>query len=59
MDSRFRLDKTHAALDCAACHKPERIDGKEIVRYRPMGMECSDCHGSQSNPLRRGVKEPR
>jgi len=45
-DSRFALDDTHARLDCAACHRPTRTrDGRELVRYRPLGIVCADCHG--------------
>ncbi len=58
-DSRFRLDKTHGALDCAECHKKERINGKVAVRYRPLGTTCADCHGSHNNPLRRRKRSGR
>ncbi|HEX6882994.1 MAG TPA: cytochrome c3 family protein [Planctomycetota bacterium] len=44
-DSRFALDATHAALECAACHVPWPLPGGgEAVRYRPLGTECVDCH---------------
>ncbi|MDF1798305.1 MAG: cytochrome c3 family protein [Planctomycetota bacterium] len=43
----FALDAKHAALDCAACHRPWPLpDGREVVRYRPLGRDCKDCHGS-------------
>ena len=44
-DARFALDAKHDALDCGACHVPSRTrDGREAVRYRPLGRECADCH---------------
>ncbi|MGQ0614486.1 MAG: hypothetical protein ACT4PV_12190 [Planctomycetaceae bacterium] len=52
LDSRFPLDKTHAAVACASCHKPVREGNATFVRYRPMGRECADCHGQQEDPLR-------
>jgi len=49
-DSRFPLDDRHAALDCAACHKPwplpDSLGGGTAVRYRPLGLTCKDCHGT-------------
>lgn len=45
--SRFPLDEVHARLACAACHRPARTkDGRELVRYRPLGTACADCHGA-------------
>ena len=44
-DSRFALDETHAALECASCHVPWPLPGGgEAVRYKPLGTECADCH---------------
>jgi hypothetical protein len=44
-DSRFALDEVHAALECAACHVPWPLPGGgEAVRYKPLGVECADCH---------------
>lgn len=46
-DSRFALDEQHATLACAACHRAYPIQGGGfVVRYRPLGTECRDCHGS-------------
>ena len=46
-DSRFMLDGAHIKVECNQCHKPvKRSDGSEMVVYKPLGMECSDCHGS-------------
>lgn len=45
-DARFALDANHRKLDCAACHKPwPTADGRSVVRYKPLGVECADCHG--------------
>jgi len=44
-DSRFALDEVHKDLDCAACHGEFAWpDGSRTVLYRPLGMECADCH---------------
>jgi hypothetical protein len=45
-DARFALDENHRKLDCSACHKPwPTADGRSVVRYKPLGVECADCHG--------------
>ncbi len=56
IDSRFRLGQAHAKLACATCHTPMRFGDREVVRYRPIPHQCSDCHESQKDPLRRGGK---
>jgi hypothetical protein len=43
--TRFPLDGAHANTACAQCHVTESSGGKQIVRYRPLGIECTDCHG--------------
>lgn len=44
-DSRFALDEVHAKLECAVCHVPWPLPGGgEAVRYKPLGIECADCH---------------
>ena len=44
--TRHPLDEQHATLDCATCHRPVDVGGgNTIVRYRPLGTSCSDCHG--------------
>ena len=53
LDSRFRLGPQHKHVACTQCHKKERIGDKEVVRYRPIPRKCTDCHGSQDDPLRR------
>ena len=41
--ARFVLDGAHREVTCSACHLPDPVDG--IVRYRPLGTACEDCHG--------------
>lgn len=53
LDSRFALDETHAGVECAACHRAEVVAGVEVVRYRPLGSECADCHGLNGDVLRK------
>jgi len=43
-DSRFALDEDHAKLACAACHKPIEVAGRPVVRFKPLGVQCADCH---------------
>lgn len=44
-DSRFALDGVHARLDCVACHLQTQLpDGRTVVHYVPLGVECRDCH---------------
>lgn len=45
IDSIFKLDRDHRDLNCAACHKPQRLPGGgTAVRYKPLGDKCGDCH---------------
>ncbi len=47
----FALDGAHDRLACAACHRPYKLrDGRVVVRYRPLGTSCKDCHGSTAKP---------
>jgi hypothetical protein len=46
--TRFPLTGAHADVPCASCHKKERFpDGSMVVRYRPLGIECRDCHANR------------
>ena len=47
--TRFPLTGKHEAVACAQCHKTETIGGKIVVRYKPLGVKCEDCHGSMPN----------
>lgn len=56
-DARFALGEAHAALACDACHATEQRSALAFVRFRPLGMECTDCHGSNAEVLLR--RQPR
>lgn len=49
IDSQFALDDSHASLECAACHKPTRVKDRRVIRYRPLGTNCADCHGMKTD----------
>lgn len=42
--TRFPLDKVHAPVACAKCHPSYPVGEAKIVRYRPLGVLCGDCH---------------
>jgi hypothetical protein len=43
--TRFKLDGAHADVSCESCHKVEtRADGHTFRRYKPLGLQCRDCH---------------
>ncbi len=49
--TRFPLTGAHANVPCASCHAKERFpDGSLVVRYRPLGIECRDCHANRGDP---------
>ncbi len=51
-DTRFALDAAHAKLACSACHVAQPVaGGAAVVRYRPLGTRCEDCHAT---PKKRG-----
>jgi hypothetical protein len=56
-DARFALGQAHAALACDACHATEQRSALAFVRFRPLGRECTDCHGSNAEVLLR--RQPR
>ncbi|MDP2470280.1 MAG: cytochrome c3 family protein [Candidatus Palauibacterales bacterium] len=42
----YPLDGAHEEVACSECHKTEpRPGGGTMIRYRPLGSECTDCHG--------------
>jgi predicted CXXCH cytochrome family protein len=44
--TRYPLDGAHEEVECTACHATEATpSGDQVVRYRPLGMLCRDCHG--------------
>ncbi len=48
--SSFLLEGKHASAECSACHFPELIEGREVVRYKPLPTACSDCHRAPETP---------
>ena len=46
--SGFALDGAHEPLSCASCHASEPGESGSFVRYRPLGSDCTDCHGGVS-----------
>lgn len=55
LESRFPLDEAHEAVSCGGCHEPvDELGG--AVRYRPLSMECVDCHGVHEKALRKRKK---
>lgn len=52
-DARFKLDKTHARLECAKCHRSYDLpNGGRVVRYKPLGTTCGDCHSAGASRSR-------
>jgi len=45
-DSAYALDGAHAKVGCAACHPTETRAGARVVRYKPIGKACRDCHAA-------------
>ena len=42
----YSLDGAHEDVACTACHPSEPVPaGGYLIRYRPLGSECTDCHG--------------
>jgi hypothetical protein len=47
-DSVFRVDGAHESVPCAGCHRLEKMQGQDVVRYRPLPVDCKACHGESS-----------
>jgi hypothetical protein len=45
--ARFPLDGAHVGVACEDCHPTERVDGSELVRYRPLRTDCAACHAAR------------
>lgn len=45
--TRYPLDGAHDQVPCASCHLVEQVGSPTMVRYSPLGTECSDCHGGR------------
>jgi hypothetical protein len=54
--TKFRLGDAHERVACDACHKPVRVGGREVKKYRPMRSRCVDCHASQKKRYRRETR---
>jgi hypothetical protein len=46
-ETSYPLDGAHARLACAACHRKETRAGATVLRFKPLGKACKDCHGAQ------------
>lgn len=43
--SRFKLDSAHRNVACKECHPTVALPNqKRIIQYKPLRMECRDCH---------------
>lgn len=48
-DSKYPLTGKHLKVDCDKCHfvptdAKEKVEGRLVVRYRPLEQKCSSCH---------------
>lgn len=57
LESRFPLDEAHEQVACSGCHTWD--EAAALVRYRPLPMECVDCHGEHERALRRRRRSKR
>ncbi|MGO9481189.1 MAG: cytochrome C [Candidatus Kryptoniota bacterium] len=44
--SSFALTGKHADVPCSKCHASVVMNGKETVKYKPLGNKCTDCHSA-------------
>ena len=44
-DSKFSLEGAHEKVACEACHMTVAEAGVTFRQFKPLGSECSDCHG--------------
>ena len=54
-DSRFALDANHDKLACSSCHRSVQTERGPMIRYKPLGTNCGDCHVA----VPKARKEPR
>jgi hypothetical protein len=52
-DSRFPLDEQHRNLACVKCHKTYESKAGPVVRFKPLGITCGDCHQLGAKGIRR------
>lgn len=57
-DSRYALDAQHQKLECAACHRPLQVGGRSVIRYKPLGVQCADCHDPRGPRPASGGQSP-
>ncbi len=50
-DSRYRLEGAHAKVPCGECHRNTIQESTILVRYKPIGTDCKDCHDSKTGKL--------
>ncbi len=50
-DSTYKLEGAHRAVACVGCHPKEMNAGKAVMRLRPLGSACTDCHKTALPPL--------
>ncbi len=50
-DSTYKLEGAHRAVACIGCHPKEMNAGKSVMRLRPLGAACTDCHKTALSPL--------
>jgi len=55
-DSRFPLDRQHAPLACDKCHRTYASAAGPVVRYKPLGTKCGDCHRLGARGAVEGVR---
>jgi hypothetical protein len=51
--TRFPLDEVHRAVACGKCHLGVATPAGTVVRYRPLGTTCGDCHRLGTGPAGR------
>jgi hypothetical protein len=49
--SRFPLNGAHAGVTCARCHPAEARPAVRVIRYKPLGTACEDCHKTTPHEL--------
>lgn len=42
--STFSLTGAHKKVPCRSCHHEERLEGKVVIRFKPLSNKCETCH---------------
>jgi hypothetical protein len=45
--SRYQLTGKHISVACEKCHTRVAMNQRMVVKYKPLGMACIDCHSNQ------------